>query len=79
MDRAGGVAVGLASISIVCAAALFAAERLHTGPMNFIERYFGFSPDDGDGSLEVWIAVALVIGVVLVGLRLATRKNYSPQ
>ena len=73
MGRAG-VAVGLATISIICAAVLFAAERLHTGPMDFIERHFGISPDDGDGSLEVWISVALVITIVLVALRLATKK-----
>ena len=31
--------------------------------MDFIERHFGFSPDDGDGSFEMMI---LVVGVLLV-------------
>jgi len=73
MEKAG-VAVGLATISIVGAAILFAAERVHTGPMDFIERHFGFSPDGGDGSAEVFVAVALVSIVVLVALGLATKK-----
>jgi len=41
MDNAG-VAVGLATISIVGAAILFAAERVHTGPMDFIEPIWVF-------------------------------------
>jgi hypothetical protein len=52
MDRTG-VAVRLATLSIVCAAVLFAAERLHTGPMNFLERHFGFSPGDGEPSCSL--------------------------
>ena len=72
MDKAG-VAVGLATISVVSAAILFAAERVHTGPMDFIERHFGFSPDNGDGSVEILVAVVVFI-VVAVGLRLATKK-----
>jgi hypothetical protein len=73
MEKAG-VAVGLATISIVGAAILFAAERVHTGPMDFIERHFGSSPDGGDGSAEIFVAVALVSIVVLVALGLATKK-----
>ena len=73
MDNAG-VAVGLATISIVGAAILFAGERVHTGPMDFIERYLGFSPDGGDGSIEILVAVVLVVIIVAMGLRLATSK-----
>jgi hypothetical protein len=73
MDKAG-VAVGLATISVVSAAILFASERVHTGPMDFIERHFGFSPDNGDGSVEILVAVVMVFIVVAVGLRLATKK-----
>jgi len=73
MDNAG-VAVGLATISIVGAAILFAAERVHTEPMDFIERYLGFSPDGGDGSIEILVAVVLVVIIVAMGLRLATSK-----
>jgi len=28
--------------------------------MDFVERYFGFSPDHGDGSFEAIILIALV-------------------
>ena len=72
MDKTG-VAVGLATISVVGAAILFAAERTHTGPMDFIERHLGFSPDGGDGSMEILVAVALVAIVILGALRLATK------
>jgi len=38
--------------------------------MDFIERLFGLSPDNGDGSTEVlWLAVlatVLVIGILIV-------------
>jgi hypothetical protein len=40
--------------------------------MHFIERYFGFSPDGGDGSMEILVAMMLVVIVVAIGLRLAT-------
>ena len=70
----GGVAVGLATISVVLAAVVSAGESSLTGPMQFIERYLGFSPDGGDGSMEILVVVVLV-GLVAVGaLRLATTK-----
>jgi hypothetical protein len=37
MDK-GGVAFGLATISVVGAALLFSAEHVRYGPMDFIER-----------------------------------------
>jgi hypothetical protein len=37
-------------------------------PMNFIETYFGFSPDNGDGSLEIWIIVAQAIVIGAIGM-----------
>ena len=72
MDN-GGVAVGLATISVVLASVVFAAERVHTGPMQFIERYLGFSPDGGDGSMEILVVIAVLAIVVVVALRLATK------
>jgi hypothetical protein len=72
MDKAG-VAVGLATISVVLAAVYFAAENALNGPMHFIERHFGFSPDGGDGSTEIMFAVVLVALVVLGATRLATK------
>jgi hypothetical protein len=72
MDK-GGVAVGLATISVVGAALLFSAEHVRTGPMNFIERHLGFSPDGGDGSVEFLVLVVLVMIVVAGALRLTTK------
>jgi len=68
-----GVAVGLATISVMGAAVLFVAEHVRTGPMDFIERHLGFSPDGGDGSMEILVFVVLVMIVVAVGLWL-TKK-----
>jgi hypothetical protein len=36
--------------------------------MDFIERWFGFAPDHGDGSLEAIILLALVTLVTGIGL-----------
>jgi len=36
--------------------------------MDFIERWFGFSPDHGDGSLEAIILIALVTVITGLGL-----------
>jgi hypothetical protein len=69
----GGVAVGLATISVVGAAFLFSAEHVRTGPMNFIERYLNISLDGGDGSMEILVLVVLVAIVVAGALRLATK------
>jgi hypothetical protein len=68
-----GVAVGLATISVVGAAVLFSAERVRSGPMTFIERFLNFSPDGGDGSMELLLLVAGVAIVVVVALRLAKK------
>jgi hypothetical protein len=72
MDK-GGVAVGLATISVVGAAVLFAAEHVHTGPKDFIERHLGFSPDGGDGSTEILVLVVLFMIVIAGALRLTTK------
>ena len=36
--------------------------------MDFLERFFGFSPDHGDGSIEALILIAAVIIIFSVGL-----------
>jgi len=72
MDKAG-VAVGLATVSVVAAAVLFAAEHVRNGPMNFIEHHLGFSPDGGDGSVEILVLAALIMIVVAGAQRLATK------
>jgi hypothetical protein len=68
-----GVAVGLATISVVGAAVLFSAERARSGPTTFIERFLNFSPDGGDGSMELVLLVAGIAIVVVGALRLATK------
>ena len=72
MDK-GGVAVGLATISIVGAALLFSAEHVRHGPMRFIEHHLNISPDGGDGSMEILLFVAVVAIVLLEASRLATK------
>jgi hypothetical protein len=38
--------------------------------MDFIERWFGFSPDGGDGSTELlYIVAAIVVLALIVGRR----------
>lgn len=37
--------------------------------MDFIERWFGVSPDGGDGSLELFWIVALVVVVLAIAFR----------
>ena len=66
-----GVAVGLATIGVAGAALLFSAEHVLNGPMTFIERHLGFSPDGGE--IEILVAVMLVMFIVVIGLRLATK------
>src|SRR5262249_13188523 len=55
-SASGAVAVGLATISIVLVLVVFVAETASTGPMHFIETHLGFSPDGGDGSMELLVA-----------------------
>jgi hypothetical protein len=38
-------------------------------PMDFIEKYLGFSPDHGDGSLEAFVLIALAIAITGLALR----------
>jgi len=68
-----GVAFGLATMSVVLAAVVFLADNARGGPMRFIERYLGFSPDRGNGSMEVLVAIVLVAIICLGALRLATK------
>ena len=72
MDKTG-VAVGLATISVVGVAVLFSAEHVRTGPMDFIERHLNISPNGGDGSMEILVLVVLVAIVVAGALRLTTK------
>ena len=69
-DIMRGVVIGLLSIIVLCGAVLYSVKDPGVTPMNFIERLFGFSPDNVDGSLEIWLIVALAIFVGGIGLSL---------
>ncbi|MGA8419157.1 MAG: hypothetical protein WB691_05255, partial [Pseudolabrys sp.] len=63
----------LASVIAVCAALLLWVDRNIAAPMDFIERRLGFSPDGGDGSMEVLLITVLVILISLVAFRWASK------
>jgi hypothetical protein len=71
--KLSGVIIGLGSVTAFCAAFLFLVERASTAPMDFIEKYLGFSPDGGDGSLEVFALMLLVTLMTAMGFRFAIR------
>ena len=66
---ARGVLIGLGSIITVCGAVLLWLHRKSVAPMDFIERHLGFSPQNGDGSMEVILISALVMIITAVALR----------
>ena len=70
--NARGALIGLVSIIAVCGAVLLWVHGTSAAPMDFIERHLGFSPDDGDGSMEVLFITVLVMIVTLVGFRWAS-------
>jgi uncharacterized membrane protein len=71
MDRTRGVLIGLSSVIAVCAAMLHWVHHKSFAPMDFIERHLGFSPDDGDGSMEVILITVLVMIITVVAFRWA--------
>ena len=71
---ARGGLIALASIIAVCGALLLWVERNSAAPLDFIERHLGFSPDDGDGSMEVLLTTVLVMIVTLVAFRWASKE-----
>jgi hypothetical protein len=70
---ARGVLIALGSIIGICGAVLLWVERNSAGPMEFIERHLGFSPDDGNGSVEVVLVTVLVMIIALTAFRLASK------
>ena len=68
-----GVLIALSSIIAVCAAVLLWVHHTSAEPLDFIERQLVFSPDGGDGSMEVLFITVLVMIVTLVGLRWASK------
>ena len=63
-----GVLFGLASLVALCGAVLVAVEHPSSRSLDFIERHLGFSPDGGDGSMEILLLVALAMLVAGVAL-----------
>ena len=73
MDRPAlrGVLIALGSIIAVCGAVLLWVKLSSAAPLDFIERHLGFSPDDGDGSMEVMLLTVLFMIIVAETFRLA--------
>jgi hypothetical protein len=72
-ENTRGVLIGLSSIIAVSGAVLHWAHRNSAAPMVFIERHLGFSPDDGDSSMEVLLITVLVMIVTVGALRWASK------
>jgi hypothetical protein len=47
--------------------------------MDFIERFFGTSPDGGDGSLEILFLVLLVLIIAAIGMYLPHRRKRTDE
>ena len=67
------VLIALGSIIAVCGVVLLWVNHTVAAPMDFIERHLGFSPDDGDGSIEVMLLTVLVMVITVVAFRLASK------
>ena len=68
-----GVLICLVFITAVCGAVLLWVNHTIAAPMDFIERHLGFSPDDGDGSMEAMFLTVLVMIITVVAFRLASK------
>jgi hypothetical protein len=68
---ARGVLIGLGSIIAVCGALLIWLLHKSAAPMDFIERHLGFSPDGGDGLMEVLLLTVFFAIFSVVAFRLA--------
>jgi hypothetical protein len=67
------VLIALGSIIAICGVVLLWVNHTIAAPMDFIERHLGFSPDDGDGSIEVMLLTVLVMIITVVAFRLASK------
>jgi len=63
-----GVVIGLLFFTTVCGVALIWRGHPDNASMDFIERHLGYSPDGGDGSLEILILIAAAMIVGAIGL-----------
>ena len=67
------VLIGLGFIIAVCGTVVLWVERNGAAPLDFIERHLGFSPDNGDGSMEALLITVLVMIVTVGALRWASK------
>jgi len=65
------VLIALGSIIAVCGVLLLWVNHTIAAPMDFIERHLGFSPDGGDGSMEVMLLTVLFMIIAAVAFRWA--------
>ena len=70
-----GVLIALCFIIATCGAVLLWVDHTNAAPMDFIERLLGFSPDDGDGSIEPLFSTILVMIITLVAFRWASKSS----
>lgn len=47
--------------------------------VDWIERVFGFDPDGGNGTLELLIAVALIVAVLVLALRVYSNRRFMKE
>jgi hypothetical protein len=66
-----GVLIALSSVIAVCGAVLLWVHHTTAAPMDFVERHLGFSPDNGDGSMEVLLLTVLVMIITTRAFRWA--------
>ena len=69
---ARAVLIALSSIAL-CGAVLHWVHHKSFARIDFIERHLGFSPDPGDGSMEVMLLTVLFMIIAAVGFRLASK------
>ena len=67
------VLFGLVTIIAVCGAVLHWLHHTTAAPMDFIERHLGFSPDHGDGSMELILVAVLLMIVTAWAFRWASK------
>jgi hypothetical protein len=71
MPDTRGVLIGLVSIIMLCGVVLYSiGHHPSHESLDFIERHLGFSPDGGDGSMEILILIVLAMIVAAIGVSL---------
>ena len=74
MPNTRAVIIGLVSAATLFASLIFLVDHEGSKSLDFVERHLGFSPDGGDGSVEVMFFVVMTTIVVAASLGLTVRK-----